>query len=499
LHPSRRRRLTGNVLALITVFAASLGGPVGVLATAGPDVTIQLITGTMWNSYTVLEADVVPQPNTPNPAQGTIKWFEVTGGGDVQFGESALELVNGNHSQLTLPTGMPLGSHTIYAVAYIVNEDPSTSPALTFEVTQAGSNVDLSGPALVETKHSFQLSGNLTSNAVSEPTGTLSFWRVGDASPICAATTPTGTIGTCTVGPLTAGSYDFIAKYSGTTGVQASESNVVTVNVVPDVVHAHSVGVAYTAFYPVIDSYRDVLGIRGVRDEAASVLIRIYNSSNTLVKSASFAGATGSYLYNWNGRNTAGTILPEGTYRVLQLLKDGTSTTLYVTSYVTLSKKHLIYHTTSVTKLGSSITTSGHQGGGTVSLNTTSGYVKLNAPTPYYDWAGAGWQFALPTATLYKSIAFRVYAKHAFYTGPSPRFGAQNFAVCPYASGTWYEDCFDAWHTIPNSSTLAWYTTGSLTSAHRYGRTVRGLVSNDAGATYVYKAQVVVTYATLGY
>ena len=324
--------------------------------------------------------------------------------------------------------------------------------------------------------------------------------RSGTATPVCSKATVLPETD-CTQAGLPVGTYTFTATYSGNIRATGSTSDPFSVTVVPNVVHATGIGVSATVIYPVVDSYYDTVAIRGTRQEAISVGIRIYNSSNVLVKSVSYPLASGSYSYTWNGRNSHGTILAEGSYRVVQALKDATGTTLSLTRYVTLSKKYLHWHTTSITKLGSAFNSSGQAGAGSVTYNTTYGYVRLNAPAVYADWAGAGWQFGLPAATSYRNIAFLVYAKHVIVAGGYTRLGAQNFTTCAYsATAAWAEACFDSWHPIGNSAgSLAWFTTGNLSSVHRYSRVVRGMVGETGGQTYIYKAQLNFQYSTLSY
>ena len=64
--------------------------------------------------------------------------------------------------------------------------------------------------------------------------------------------------------------------------------------------------------------------------------------------------ASGAYAYAWTGRDSSGAVLPEGKYKIVQSLNDG-YTTKAVTSYVQLSRKHLIWHSAAVIKKGSAI------------------------------------------------------------------------------------------------------------------------------------------------
>src|SRR5262249_5475256 len=158
----------------------------------------------------------------------------------------------------------------------------------------------------------------------------------------------------------------------------ANGSNAQTqLTIVPDTVHA-SPSVQYTTFYPVKDSYRDTVAIRGTRDEPVSVSIKIYSPTGSLLKTASYASATTPYSYAWTGKNSGGTIYAEGKYKIVQTLKDAFGTTKVLTSYVTLSKKKLYTYTATISKLGSSVSAKGGFNGGSVTLSTASGYARLS-------------------------------------------------------------------------------------------------------------------------
>ena len=58
----------------------------------------------------------------------------------------------------------------------------------------------------------------------------------------------------------------------------------------------------------------------------------------------------------------------------------------------------------------------------------------------------AGYSFTLPSATVYSSITFQIYA-----TGPTSlpksQIGLQNMSWCPDLSGDWNIGCFDHWRS----------------------------------------------------
>jgi hypothetical protein len=239
------------------------------------------------------------------------------------------------------------------------------------------------------------------------------------------------------------------------------------------------------------------VAIRGTRQEPILVAIKVYNSAGSAVRSASFARASGAYAYRWNGKNTAGTLLSSGQYKVVQTLTDAFGTKKTITHFVTLSRKKLVSYTKYVEKAGNLVSAKGAGSGGTVSTSSTSGLVKMSAGSS--GWALAGWEFTIPSATIYKSVTFQVYAKARVWAGPGTRIGMQNFVKCPRTTGTWYDTCFDGWRSIGNAEgTSAWYSSAAITSsAYRSGRYARGIIDVAQGTVYVYKARVKVVYQVL--
>lgn len=438
---------------------------------------------------------------------GSVEFYDVTGATPVLLGTSSLVSFSSGVSKAVLHTSVfDIGTRKVRAK--YIGPDPiragSQSTDTTLQVNKATTSIDIglgSAPP-VETNHSFVLQSNIFApNDQWATSATVTFRRVGVSTPLCTvAANPAGAT-TCTVPAQPAGAWQFTATYSGNTRNLGATSTTLNLTVVADTVHATGVGTQYTTFYPVTDTYRDTVGIKGTRDEPISVTAKIYSPAGTLLKTVSFASATGAYNYNWNGRNSSGTIYSEGKYKVVQTLKDAAGITKTVTSYVTLSKKKLITYTKTITKLGSSVAAKGSANGGTVTLNTTSGYAKLYAPTAFTSWAGAGWEITIPSATIYKWMYVKVYGRHSGIVGET-RVGAQNFSTCAYvAAATWYDSCFASWGTINSTSgtTLYYYRTPGLTSSYRSGTKVRVLVTSTGGTTYIYKAQVVVQYQVLGY
>jgi hypothetical protein len=383
------------------------------------------------------------------------------------------------------------GSHVFRARILDTDYVLGTSATITVDVSKGATTPIWMGALSVQAHHS--LPGQVS---VTGPVGGVQWDGAMTIKSVATNTVlASGDMGfEFTLPAMSLGPHDLLVSYAGNANYEPS-SKTFTVTVVPDVVEATNVGLSATSVYPYVDGYRDTVLIRGSRIEPISVGIRIYNSGGSLVKSVSIARGTGGYGYYWNGKTSTGSILAGGTYKVIQTLTDAFGTVRKYTNYVYLSKKRLYYHTAYVTKLGSSITAKGTTGSGRVTLSTTSGYARLYSPSWPTNWAGVGYQFTIPSATVYKYITFQVYARGGFISAPNV-IGLQNFATCPYSTA-WNEYCFDHRRGLGGSS-VYWVSAPGSPTYNRYGRTVRGMVSVHAGTFYIYKARVKVYYATLG-
>ncbi len=72
----------------------------------------------------------------------------------------------------------------------------------------------------------------------------------------------------CNLAARPVGTYNFTATFAGDVRTLGSSTiGDYGVVVVANVVHASGVGVSATSIYPVVDTYRDTIAIRGTRDE----------------------------------------------------------------------------------------------------------------------------------------------------------------------------------------------------------------------------------------
>jgi hypothetical protein len=415
-------------------------------------------------------------PPASNVVAGSIEFHDVTGGGDVLLGTSALSYVgNPTWNQATFAvSGLATGSHTYEARFAATNSVGASSAQTTVTIGKQASGVSLDiapNPVLSTTgatATAYMGTGRKGTTGISIPlpaaTGTMTLKRVSNGAvlgtlPVVGGPGPY--VFPLPVFPI--GTVGIRAEYSGDVNFDASVSETFLLTVQADVVQATGVTTNYTSFYPYKDGYRDTVAIRGVRNEPASVSIRIYNSANRPVKAFSFASATGPYVASWTGRTSSGAILANGTYRVVQTLTDSGGMRLVVSRNVTLSGKRLYTYSTVLNLAGPT-------------KRTTS-------------WAA--WQFTLPSAQVYKSLKVQIYGRSI--TIPGVSIGTQDVRRCAFTA-TYSPNCVATW--IGMGYTTNWYTRVPSPTYNRSGRYVRAFaVANGTGA--VSKARLYVTYALL--
>jgi hypothetical protein len=448
-----------------------------------------------------LIATVAADPSVPGlPApEGKVDFVDTGSGAPVVLGSASIADSRIGKAQLSLPSGLGLGEHHI--VAHYVGDDTyatSDSDPLTLGIGQGSSSIFLSGPTTAQTHHPVVFGAQVAAPAGWTQGATVTFSETGVATPLCTIAPKESEPARCSLASMSVGSHVIRATYSGNAESSGAQSDPLTVQITTDIVDATGVGLAWTTFYPYKDGYRDTLAIQGTRREPISVAVRVYSPTGKTVKSMSVARASGTYSLSWNGRTSSGTMLTAGKYKVVQTLIDASGTVKKVTNYVNLSRKHLYYTTAYLTKLGSSYSSKGTGGSGKVVTSTSGGYVKLVAPGSYnQNQAAVGYQFTLPSATVYKSLRFQVYAQGGLYTAPN-EIKLQNFARCPLTTGAWNESCFDHAGSLgASTSGKSWRSTSGSPTSNRSGRIVRGAASILAGTYYIYKARIVVTYGVL--
>jgi len=348
---------------------------------------------------------------------------------------------------------------------YRIHLDDDTGHAdVTVHVALVPETVAIDGPVTVQAHHLVSLTASLTGTPIIvAPTGTIE-WRDADSHALLApAADVTAGAPVLNLIPSAAGVKHIEAIYSGDSVYAAATSPVFTLTITADTVQATGVGVDLTTFYPIVDGYRDAVHARGTRQEPIWVSIRIYNSTNHLVRSLSVATGIGAYSVGWNGRTSGGTLLPAGSYKIKQTLTDTAGTHKIVYSTVALSWKKIYTYSTTLNKT-------------TPTKKTTS-------------WAA--WQFTLPSATIYKSLNFQIYGKSTIV--PGIYIGAQDKRLCAFTT-TYSLGCVASWTAV--SYSLGWHGKSLSTTYNRSGRYVRGFAAAAGGGIY-YKVRLLVTYGIL--
>ena len=447
---------------------------------------------------TLTAALQVVDPPSSSAITGSIEFHDVTGGGDVLIGTTPLSYVGSpSWNRATIHVGgLTTGTHT-YQARYAGSDALAGGTAQTtvtigrqpssLSMTLAPNPVLNTGHATATVSLGTGRKDGVAVPPLPAPTGTLRLKRVSDGAIIGSATVSHTGGYTFTLPVMATGSVVLVADYLGDVNFVPSTSGPVTLVIKSDIVDATGITTSYSTFYPVIDGYRDTVQIKGVRNEPIAVAIRVYSSSNVLVKSATVASGTGAYAVSWNGRTSSGAVRASGTYRVVQTLTDSHGVRRVVTTSVSLSKKKLHYYTKTLSKLGSKLASVGHILGGQV-LKYANGSIRIDSNGA---WAAAGWQFTLPSATVYKSITMGVYGNA---TSPLNKMMAQSFTVCSY-SPIWVLACFGQYQAI--HSTKSWTTRSISPAYNRNGTTVRVAVSSLSGWAKIYKVRLVVRYGIL--
>jgi hypothetical protein len=340
--------------------------------------------------------------------------------------------------------------------------DPSEQQ-IDVDVVKGTTGVDIGGPSTVQAHHPFELIVGVSAPGGYLPTTGALTLRNADTNEVLK--TGQGVF-LLDFDGLPAGTYSFVGDFAGDGAYEASQSSVYVLTVTADTVDATGVGVSSATVYPYRDGYLDSVSIRGTRQEAISVAIKIYNNVGHVVRSASIASGLGAYSFAWNGRTSSGVLVPVGKYRVVQTLTDANSNHRSVTSYVTVSAKRIYLHTIYIYRLASQYS------------KRTSSWI--------------GWQFSLPSATIYKSLILGVDGRSG---APPAQFGAWDFRVCSL-SATWGPGCVT--HSANIGPTLAWYSLGVSSIYNRSGHYVRAFAFAGSYATgTIVKVRLKVVYGIL--
>jgi hypothetical protein len=488
-------------LIAVALFALStIWSPATVRAAIPPDTTKLEFTAFREPNYEIVPGEDFILEVRRWTEVGPLEMIaEVVDGALVPLGTppwDLLSIISGEEvygARLTV-SSVTAGHHEYRAIFNAEADLEAVTLSLTVDVDRVDMTVEVNqDPSRVEAFDTVTLTAVVTGeNAGVLPTGDV-IWRDDDTGAVLPD--PDASDTTVAITPTAEGTHHIRAEYSGDTTHKPAVSPVFTLTVYPESVQAGTVTIDVATFYPFVDGYRDTVRATGHRIEPTTVRVSIYSASDRLVRTISLGMGTGRYSIAWNGRSNAGNLQPEGVYKVRQVLTNANGSTFSSNKFVTLSMKRLVYTTQYVTKHGSSATAVGRLGNGSVTLSRATGSARLRATAPN-GWAGVGYQFTLPSAAIYKSIAFQAYLKGPVST-PRNRLGMQNYKTCSPSYG-WIETCFDRWVTAGTSSANAvWRTATGTVTNHRWGRNVRGMVSTNHGAVSIYKVRIKVVVGVL--
>ncbi|HEX5825784.1 MAG TPA: hypothetical protein VFY18_15095 [Candidatus Limnocylindrales bacterium] len=392
------------------------------------------------------------------------------------------------------------GRHDVYAAFDGFNGyDASQSSTISIEVGSATTTVLTSSrePALntQDVTYTATVTGKNGYPQPADPPvgGTLTITDTTTSS-VLGTLAVTATARTLTITrKLTVGSHALRAAYTGAGLYRASSARLTETIQADRVVDAAGVTSTPATFYPVIDSYKDTLSIRGSRREPISVAIRIYSvSTGKLVRGGSVVLGSGAYAWAWNGRSTSGVLQPAGSYRIVQTLTDTAANRLAITTTAVISLKRLYWHTATITKYGGAYSIKGDPGNGYVS-RTASGYYRGVKLSSGRSWVAISYPFTIPSATVYKTVTFKVL-------GRSPNGTRATIAIWNPGWGSYqYVESYSQARLVGPG--YRWWATSGPGSALHSGRTARAEVFLEYGpggkVFDVAKVSLVVKYALL--
>jgi hypothetical protein len=455
---ARVRTRVGALLGAALLAALTFAVPAAVLASTATTTTLDVPSGTQYAPFNVT-AHVRP---APQPMNGFIPvvMFAVDGGG----GQPSP--IDGNGDSGFQFSNLSPGVHSIVASfgPYPDWDASQSDPAqVTVGIATSTTLTSSLNPALA--------TQNVTITASVSPAsitgGTLAIVDAFDGSTIASGPVGSGTASVAVTRTFAAGTHPLTATYSGD-GAYGPSSAQLSQAVQADTAVIASGGVQYATFYPFKDGYRDTDAIRQSLGEPASVVIRIYSPSRTLVRTVDLGllGA-GSHAWTWTGRNASGAILPAGTYSVVQRFTDTADNVKTVASSVTISGKKLIWTTSTITLYGSQIWGVADPGNGYVSTARSPYYRGVRL---YSGSAGVAvaYKFTVHAAVQYGStVTFRVLGRSP--NGAVVAEGLWNRAYCPPV----YLGCYDVKAMGPGYA--SWGISGSA-GLHLDGRIGYGSV-----------------------
>ena len=337
---------------------------------------------------------------------------------------------------------------------------------------------------------------SMTATVVPTPSGgTVAFTATSGTTTIAIGSDDPDSSGhaTLSTSSLPVGTWTIEAAYSGSDSY-ASSSDTASVSVLADTtVQVTNVHITYSTFYPVKDDYRDTVSVKGSLQEKATTSVAVHSSTGHVVRRLALSARTGAFSLTWNGRNSNGTLVKEGKYRLALKVTDMHGNTKRFSLYTTVSKMKLIWKSGTKTRYADTFDDGVATGSAWGSTGSDSDFARgLLLYGGHYSGDGvlALYQWRLPSAVKYGKLRFSAHGK-------VPRSGFGPALLSFYNTSTGEADGVKL-----AGSSYDWYGTTVRSSHHRSGRKVYTFVSAHS-ANHGYwdfsSVKLHYRYAVLGY
>ena len=169
-----------------------------------------------------------------------------------------------------------------------------------------------------------------------------------------------------------------------------------------------------TTFYPFPDQYQDNFKPGVTLSERGTLALTIKNSTGHVVRTLQAIKSAGHHALTWNGRNTAGNLVPAGKYHWTYTETDGAGNHHASARYVVhVSAKKLVKTTKVLTHSGGAYATADRQGcgAGVSKANSTfTGGVLLSVTCANRQGVALTvYNLRLPSAIKYSRMSFQMY------------------------------------------------------------------------------------------
>ncbi|MFC6238051.1 FlgD immunoglobulin-like domain containing protein [Longivirga aurantiaca] len=218
----------------------------------------------------------------------------------------------------------------------------------------------------------------------------------------------------------------YTIRIAGTSG-GFSGSDTTTVVVDSTLPTLTSVVGAGLTFYPYPDSYKDSFTPTVVLSENATLTLTVRSSTNALVRKIAATRWAGKVGIAWNGRNTAGALVPAGVYRWTLTAVDKAGNVRATPSHtVTVSLKKLVTKTVNVQLTASKRIATNRSATCAAVRTSTYGvtgawfYNNCDIRKTGPQWVEGSFSAVLPSAVSYSKLTLQVYGHTHGHNGYMP-------------------------------------------------------------------------------